>query len=138
MGSGFSSFLLRHWAKSSGNDVEVWSVDDDRLWLEQSKLFCEMTGVSTANFVEWDDFKTETKKFDLIVYDLGRMPCRVTNVEHAFSFRTPGGIIVIDDMHKFNYGIEVRRVIDSLKLTGVDMKELTTDRHKGRHCWLAY
>lgn len=136
MGSGFSSFVVRHWAKSSGSDADVWSTDDDKLWLDQSALFCAKTGVSVANFVHWDDFNI-TEQFDLIIYDLGRMPCRTTNIERAFSLRSPNGVIVIDDMHKFNYNIEVKRVIQKFNLNGVDMKDATIDRHEGRHCWLA-
>ena len=53
LGSGFSSFVLRHWAKVSGREVEVWSVDDDAEWLQKSKEFCASTGVSTEKFSTW-------------------------------------------------------------------------------------
>jgi predicted O-methyltransferase YrrM len=134
MGSGFSSFVLRHWAKTSG--AEVWSIDDDAAWLEKSRDFCRLTNVSVDNFETWDAFKNRDDRFDLVIYDLGRMPCRVTNVEKSFDFLKRNGIMIVDDMHKFNYGKEVRRVIEEKGLTGVDMKASTTDAHEGRHCWI--
>ena len=136
MGSGFSSFVVRHWAKTSG--AEVWSVDDDASWLEKSREFCQLTNVSVDNFATWEQFKNRGDKFDLVIYDLGRMPCRVTNIERALEFREKMGVVVVDDMHKFNYGKEVKRLIEEKGLVGTDMSEATVDVHEGRHCWLAH
>jgi predicted O-methyltransferase YrrM len=136
LGSGFSSFVIRSWAKQNATSLPVWSVDDDTSWLQRSKLFCEEQGVGTTNFATWVDFQREQTQFDLVIYDLGRMQCRSKNLVRALNFRSPDGVVVVDDMHKFNYAKEVRQAIGDLGLVGTDMREATTDAHEGRHCWL--
>jgi len=139
LGSGFSSYVIRLWAtRQAKENPIVFSVDDDAAWLEPSQKFCEERRVFSQNFLHWDQFKSRTDTFDLVVYDLGRMNVRNENIARGIEFMNPGGIIVIDDMHKFNYAKEVKRVLAERGLRGVDMKELTTDKHEGRHCWLAF
>ena len=137
LGSGYSSFVVRNWVKASGHRPVVWSVDDDARWLQRSRQYCEERGVDASNFTTWDVFRHTPLKFDLILYDLGRMPVRFENVGRALDLCSPSGIVVVDDMHKFNYHKEVERVLAEKGFTGVDMRESTTDAHEGRHCWLA-
>ena len=137
LGSGFSSFVVRNWVKASGQRSVVWSVDDDAGWLQRSKRYCEDRAVDTSNFATWAVFQHTPLKFDLILYDLGRMPVRFENVGRALDLCSPKGTVVIDDMHKFNYHKEVERVLAEKGFTGIDMRESTTDAHEGRHCWIA-
>jgi predicted O-methyltransferase YrrM len=137
LGSGYSSFIIRNWMKISGHQSIIWSVDDDVTWLQKSLQYCEKQNVDTSNFTTWDLFKPTLLKFDMVIYDLGRMPVRFENVRSALDLCSPYGIVVIDDMHKFNYHNEVKCALAEKGFTGVDMKELTTDAHEGRHCWLA-
>ena len=67
LGSGFSSFVVRQWAKDASYKPVVWSVDDDKNWLQRSKEYCGAQGVATSNFAYWDDFKETTMKFDLVL-----------------------------------------------------------------------
>jgi SAM-dependent methyltransferase len=136
LGSGFSSYVLRRAAQNIGCPV-VWSVDDDEAWLPKSREFCEKQGVRTDNFVPWSTFKDSDLRFDLVIYDLGRMPARFANLVQGLGFMKPGGCVIIDDMHKFNYHKTVVKTLIELGLTGTDMRASTTDKHEGRHCWLA-
>ena len=135
LGSGFSSYVTRNWTKNHPQTT-TWSVDDDRNWLEQSKIFCKQQNVSIENFEIWDTFKRKDLKFDVVIYDLGRMQCRSENLVNGLNFKSQNGIVIVDDMHKFNYSIEVKQAIHNMNLTGYDMKKLTTDKHEGRHCWV--
>lgn len=136
MGSGFSSFVVRKWVQERGRSTIVWTVDDDVVWLDKSKLFCERESVGTSNFEPWSSFKERQEKFDLVIYDLGRMSVRFENIGRALDFKATNGAIVIDDMHKFNYHNEVIRILAERSLTGIDMREATLDSHEDRHCWL--
>jgi hypothetical protein len=137
LGSGYSSYVTRDWAKKTSYPTSTWSVDDDVSWLKQSQLFCEQQGVDTSNFELWDSFKDKDMKFDVVVYDLGRMPTRFINVNRAIEFCGAGGVIIFDDMHKYNYGKEVQRILNERNLVGADMRSATTDSHENRHCWIA-
>lgn len=135
LGSGFSSYVIRKWARSA--NAATVSVDDDPSWLPRSKAFCAKHGLSTVDFQAWDEFSTHRMgQFDIVIYDLGRMPLRHANIARGLSFMAAGGIAVVDDMHKHNYHKEVVHVIAGLGMRGTDMKALTTDSHEGRHCWL--
>lgn len=136
MGSGFSSFVVREWAKEQDYAVEVWSTDDDLFWVEQSRKFCEQQGVSTENFSFWSDFPT-SNKFDFILYDLGRMPARNANLTASLDMINPGGVVVIDDCHKFNYSKHVSSSVADRGMTLINMKNATVDAHEGRHAWVA-
>lgn len=92
--------------------------------------------MNTDNFVLWNDFKDSTKSFDIVVYDLGRMQVRSANLSRGLAFRASHGVVVVDDMHKFNYNKEVQHTIREMGLSGTDMSAATTDVHEGRHCWL--
>ncbi len=137
LGSGFSSYVIRRWAKEHSTETIVWSVDDDRPWLDRSSEFCAKHDVSTENFAHWDAFKEIEQRFDFVIYDLGRMPCRSTNLKTGLQLVTPSGIVLVDDMHKFNYNKEVVKALSELGLNSRSMKEFTIDPHEGRHCWLA-
>lgn len=143
LGSGFSSYVVRQWAKTNRFYPSICSVDDDANWLLQSQKFCNENGVDSLNFREWNAFFPEDKHgikttmlFDLVIYYLGRMQCRSQNLRRGLQFRSPMGVVVVDDMHKFNYAKEVKQAISDLGLVGHDMREATTDAHEGRHCWL--
>jgi len=75
-------------------------------------------------------------KFDLVSYDLGRMPVRQKELAQAFHFAKPEtGIIVLDDVHKSGYRQHVKNLIDERGYEFVDLKEVTLDQY-GRHAWL--
>jgi len=137
LGSGFSSYVIRSWAKTFGQRPVIWSVDDDPTWLTRSAQYCKEQDVDVSNFTTWDVFMHTQLKFDIILYDLGRMQVRFENICRALDLCSSNGIVVIDDMHKFNYRKEVERVLLEKGFKGVDMSATTTDAHEGRHCWIA-
>ncbi len=106
LGSGFSSYVMRLYAKNSGNDVTVYSIDDDKGWLEKTKIFLDAMQVSTEHVLEWNDFKKEAPTgFDLISHDLGGLEIRAESLPFVLSLMDKSGIIVLDDMHKARGGL---------------------------------
>jgi hypothetical protein len=136
LGSGFSSYALREWAKMNTVPDIVTSVDDDAKWLEKSKAFCESQDVPVDNFQTWDDFKPTSKRFDLVIYDLGRRPVRDACMREPFRLVNPSGVILVDDMHWYNYSKDMAGVIAASGREGLNMREATTDPHEGRHSWV--
>jgi predicted O-methyltransferase YrrM len=140
LGSGFSSFVVRKWVQERSKSSTVTSVDDDELWLMKSSQYCHDSGIKNIDrFEYWKTFKSQTNngKFDLILYDLGRMKVRFENINFSLNLCADDGIVVIDDMHKFNYAIEVKRVVNELGFVACDLKNVSTDAHENRHCWFA-
>jgi predicted O-methyltransferase YrrM len=104
LGSGISSFVLRHF------DVEVWSVDDDKEWLDKTRGFLTQEGVSTENVIHLDDFDW-SKRFDLVFHDFGHMEVREQFLSQAVASTEQGGLLVLDDVHKLHYRVVVQREI---------------------------
>jgi hypothetical protein len=66
LGSGFSSYVLRIWAREA--DCVVFSVDDDAGWLARSKKFLAEQGVPLGELCLWPTVPNRT--FDLVFHDL--------------------------------------------------------------------
>lgn len=101
LGSGWSSFALRTMCPKA----EVWSVDTDVNWLKKTIRFCERHGVTDdGRFVMWERFEQELPRLlgiaGLVVHDIGRVPMRLEKLPTALDLVRPGGVIVLDDMHK--------------------------------------
>jgi hypothetical protein len=139
LGSGFSSFVLRHWQQQFQAPVIVSSVDDNPAWLERSRSFCASKGQALEGFGLWDSFQAATPagSLNLVIYDLGRMPVRDRELDRALDLVSPTGVIIIDDMHKYNYGLRVRAALSTRGWLALDMSSVTRDAHEGRHCWVA-
>ena len=104
LGSGFSSFVFRRYQKAARMSTEVWSVDENAVWLEKTRDFLGAHGLSYDNLYTWDDFsKLRPGTFDLISHDLGLMEDRPEIFEDTLAWREPAGLIVIDDIHKPQY-----------------------------------
>ncbi len=71
LGSGFSSYVVRRFARERGGAVT--SVDTSPEWLERTGEFLAEEGLSTARLAVWSDFVNEnTDTFDLVLHDMGR------------------------------------------------------------------
>jgi predicted O-methyltransferase YrrM len=106
LGSGFSSYVMRLYAKNSGNDIVVYSVDDDKNWLEKTRDFLVAMQVSAEHVLEWNDFKEKAPTgFDLISHDLGGLEIRAESLPFVLNLLDKSGIIVLDDMHKARGGL---------------------------------
>lgn len=120
LGSGFSSYVVRRWAATSG--ASVISVDDSDDWLEKSRRFVVDQGLDPAGMVTWADF-TPLNAFDLISHDLGRMPRRTAVLPDVFAMASPGAVVLLDDLHKRSYA---RAVCASAQNAGFEVRSLRT------------
>lgn len=126
LGSGFSSFALRY--ISVNENVQIWSVDDNELWLSRTIDFLRQQQVSTENVLMLDGFIAEGEDdFDLIFLDLNYVEVREKFIELVVQRCRPGGTIVFDDVHKPDYLYEVLRQGRRLGVNFFDIKALTVD-----------
>lgn len=148
LGSGFTSYVLRLYKKNHPG-TDVTSVDDDANWFKKTEQFLVRQGVDTTQLELWDVFQHTPKKFDLVLYDLGRIPTRIANVDKPFDFIADGGVMVMDDIH-FDATYSAKYKIpppylgdvlyDAIKRHGVNsllLKDQTIDDF-GRHSILVW
>ncbi|GIX03583.1 MAG: hypothetical protein KatS3mg113_0589 [Planctomycetaceae bacterium] len=137
LGSGFSSFLLRYYASTAGHPCEVTSVDDDPHWLERTRNFLLMHGMSDTNLLVWDQFQQQLPEgeFDLVFHDLGNMTRRRQTLSLIWKCVSPSGILVLDDWHKHHYRKSAIKVLRQHKLPTYSARADTWDH--GRFVGLA-
>lgn len=136
LGSGWTSYLLRKLCPLS----EVWSLDTDVKWLNRTVAFCSENGVADdGRFVSWDDdlLVSYTGKAQLVVHDAGDRHFRMRVLSRALDLVAPGGIIVLDDMHK---GDLREFVVTALRARPEFVLEDTRDKtfdEATRYAWVA-
>lgn len=137
LGSGFSSYALRRWAADAGEPgPETWSVDDSAEWLERTVQFLESRGMPTERVLTWHDFRqSEHGAFDLVLHDMGTMEFRAETLREVLDLARPGGLVVLDDVHKPAYRRFAQRELESLGLEYYSLKTWTRDRLT-RYAWL--
>lgn len=104
LGSGFSSWALRHWQQSHPS-VDVWTVDDEILWLEKTKAELVMLGYRTDHILSFADLLLHHphESFDLVFVDLDNMETRITHAEQFVRYTRSGGLLVLDDWQMPHY-----------------------------------
>lgn len=132
LGSGFSSFVFRSYAKPYS--AKVWSVDDDPRWLARTRDYLAAAGVSTEDLYLWNDFSPTTETFELVFHDLGNMQLRGQTLRHALArTKCHNGVLVLDDVHKEEYQVPMRDALASCRCQYLDASTVTRDEF-GRHC----
>ncbi|OPZ79974.1 MAG: hypothetical protein BWY79_00093 [Actinobacteria bacterium ADurb.Bin444] len=101
-GSGFTSYLLRLWAKENGG--QVTSLDTDPDWLAKSKAYAEEKGVGGGLWKLWDD---RSGSFDFLFYDLGVISVRERMARASLDLVAPNGTWMGDDLHWAGYDHEM-------------------------------
>lgn len=137
LGSGFSSFVLRYYQDRLG--LDVWSVDNNKLWLDKTKEFCKQHNVSTDKFILWEELLTAARiQFDLIFFDIGTTKQRVSymlptleNLVHPKTF------VVFDDIHKGIIQKGLENILTAYTYKEVGIKNQTMDEY-GRYSRLIY
>jgi predicted O-methyltransferase YrrM len=130
LGSGFSSFTLRSYQPARGRPA-ICSVDDDPEWLQRTRDYLDEQGLPTDDLWIWSDFQSsDHAPFDLVFYDLGRMPLRRRALRQALSLGR-GGSVLLDDMHKHEYAQEAYSTLAGLGCTWFNLRALTLDE-RGR------
>ena len=128
LGSGFSSLVLRKFAREAGGDVAVWSVDDSPLWLEATRRFLDRHGMDVNHLLTWDEFEAEEKApFDLVLYDLGTMDTRAAKIGEVLPLVRRSGLLVLDDLHVSRYAWHVRAALQSAGLRSYSLMRFTLD-----------
>jgi len=137
-GSGFSSFVLRFYMKNAINKPVVWSVDDSAEWLNKTNLFLIKHGVSNNNLVDWDSFIKQNKvKFDLILNDFSVMETRRQRFHEILSVVAHNGVVILDDMHKFDFAEYVRKSLREYSFKHYSLRLFTKDRF-GRYSTILF
>lgn len=148
LGSGFTSAVFRLYMKNNP-DVKVISVDDNADWLKKTRAFLEGQQLNTDNLELWDNFKTTSERFDLVLYDLGRILTRIENIDKPFELLAPNGKLILDDAHfnkEFSDNLKIKPpyladvMAEALKRLGfshISLKPQTNDCF-GRYARLAW
>ena len=131
LGSGFSSWALRHWqhhAAASSQTPEVWTIDDEAKWLETTRLELTELAFSTEHLGAFDDLLSADcdDYFDVVFVDLDNTATRVRHANSFVSWTRPGGMLVLDDWHMAHYREPMTRRLAAL---GVQVEAVpeTTD-----------
>ena len=129
-GSGFSSFVLRLYAKEQSFPVEVFSIDHDSEWLEKTRCFLELKNLNTDNLFLWYDFYDEHKdmRFDFIFEDANRKLRKETQNEMV-SLIKKNGIILWDDANKKGNRQIIKNQVQKEKLLRYDVTARTKDSY---------
>ena len=135
LGSGFSSYVVRRFARESG--AAVTSVDTSPEWLDRTGEFLAEEGLSTARLAVWSDFVNEnTDTFDLVLHDMGRKSQRSETFPQVLDLVEPGGHLLLDDMHKPHLQAYYRAALAARNVSSLSLRRLTLDRF-GRYAALA-
>ena len=136
LGSGFSSFVLRTLARRNAQGMVVWSVDDSPEWKEKTRLYLEEMKCQTNNLHTWDEFISEgTNGFDIVLHDMGSMEFREETLRQALDLARPGGLVILDDVHKPAYRKFALGVLEEMGLEWFSLREWTRD-DLTRYAWL--
>lgn len=129
-GSGFSSFVLRLYAKEQKEfPVTVYSVDDSEIWLNKTKDFLEKYELNTDNMFIWEDFYKSFKngvKFEFILEDAKKY-LRVETPDELTSFLRRDGVLLWDDSNA--HGALINNQCSKLNMKRYDIKEFTIDKY---------
>ena len=128
LGSGFSSYVFREYAKKFNHNAVIHSVDDNEFWLEKTKSFLAGFDMPIDNLIALPNFQKENKlKFDLIFHDLGNMTTRAQLLPLVLKVIEPNGLLILDDMHKKKYRVEANREIKKAGLSIFSLRKYTLD-----------
>ena len=129
LGSGFSSFVFRLYAKEAGDGVAVFSVDDNQEWLSKTRSFLVACDLETTHLLDWRAFsQSKTGRFDLIFHDLGSMELRAETLPHVLDLSLPEGAIVLDDMHSEYYRPIALKIVEESGFSLYSARKYTLDR----------
>lgn len=128
LGSGFSSYVLRHYAETATHPVVTCSVDTDPVWAQRTVTFCNAHGV--AAYVEsWADFiDIDVEPFDVVFHDLAGGMLRNEAMPFACSLVAPTGVIVFDDSHHDGHRAAAQSICAADALEWFSLHRQTSDR----------
>tara|TARA_R110000868_G_scaffold292653_1_gene553188 strand:+ start:1150 stop:2028 length:879 start_codon:yes stop_codon:yes gene_type:complete len=128
-GSGFSSWVFRHYA--ANNDCVVHSFDDDPEWLAKSVRFCARNGQDTDGFNVWR-LGVELPAVDVTFHDIGGGELR--NELMAPVMASAARFAVVDDCQATKHRDRFYELIEAQELQGYAL--LQTHDHIQRFAML--
>lgn len=137
LGTGFSSYVLRHYAADL--DIRVVSVDDSSQWLYKTRDYCVDRGITTTGFHLWElalDWPVE--RFDLVFMDLGKTKNRPNYYATVLEkFCTEKTLLLCDDMHKPILKRALEHELKAYDFINIGVMDQTIDEF-GRYCKLVF
>lgn len=129
-GSGFSSYVLRRYAKSvrgAGTQTQVTSVDTDQGWLDKTGEFLRRYRYPVSGLMMWDEWLAGDSQHDLIVYDMANGDTREAGMPIVVERLESGGMILFDDAHHTSHCAAMVATADRFGLELLDVREATLD-----------
>lgn len=127
VGSGFSSFIFRLYAKQTPG-VRVYSIDDDAEWLEKTKRYLNEHSLNTDDMLTLDNFmKLNEGGFDCILHDMNFVEVRIQYVDFVFKSAKKNGLIIMDDVHKMDYRFALLKKLKPLGASCFTLRDMTKD-----------
>jgi predicted O-methyltransferase YrrM len=128
LGSGFTSYVLRRYAREAPYDVDVVSVDSDPDWLTKTADFLRENDCSAAGLVTWEHFQSlePVQAHDVVFHDL-HGDLREDATPLVIAHVAPSGVIMVDDTQRVTLR---RRVLDegfAAGFTFYDVRDWTVD-----------
>lgn len=121
LGSGFSSYVLRRYAQSAV------SVDDSPEWLERTGQFLAAEGMPLGGLLSWDQIRTSTSRFRIVLHDLAGGEVREATMPDAVRLLDASGVIVLDDAQHDGHRARMRQVAREKGLRLFSLHALTVD-----------
>jgi predicted O-methyltransferase YrrM len=138
LGSGFSSYALRCFARDAARPCTVHSVDEDAQWLERTRNFLALHGLPAEGTYTWQDFQVRiTERYDLILHDMGRIQLRIEALPQALALAAADGLVVLDDMNSPEYARAARERCRAAGFDLCSVRPITFDSI-GRYAGVAF
>lgn len=134
LGSGFSTAVL---ARAAGENARVDTVDDSPYWLSRTVAMLSGWDLNNVTPHLWTGRQALPQNgFDFVFHDLGNMQTRIQALEEVTALVSPGGWLLVDDVHKLAYRWSAERL---LTRAGFDIWSVWPETHDrfDRHAWLA-
>lgn len=129
LGSGISSWLLRHHAATAAYPVAVVSVDDDVAWLTNTADFLADRFPVVDGLMTLDEFNAVTHEpFDVAFHDIAGGDLRSQMMAAAAALVAPGGVIVFDDCHHDGHRRHAAAAAQEAGLWLVSLHQRTLDK----------
>jgi predicted O-methyltransferase YrrM len=130
LGSGFSSYVLRRWAREA--DCVVFSVDDDPVWLTRTKEFLDGHDLPGGDLCLWPALPNRT--FELVFHDLANGARREEAM--ATALQASSRLVIFDDAQHRGHRAAMKTACAGAGARLYSLRALTVDWMK-RYSMLA-
>ncbi len=130
LGSGFSSLIFQMYQNYfKEENIIVFSIDDDKDWLDKTKTFVREKGLSEDHIIDISALEklNLNNYFELVLLDLNFVEIRKKYLQFSVDLLSKNGLLIMDDVHKIEFLREVKKVADANSLKFIDIKKLTVD-----------